>query len=136
MASHALRQAVFGLLTSSPVLQSLGYNGNTIMPNFTPDGPDAQRFMVLRWGNTTRGIGQVGRVLLSIYAYNREPDFAPITDALKEVKVLLPTLTGQKPAIDVAVLDVFYEGDTLDIFDDGYRAHARSTEHTITASGS
>ena len=136
MASHTLRQSVFGLLTASPVLASLGYGEGSISPTFTPDGPPGDRFMVLRWGITSRGIFPVNRVRLAVWAYNRQPDFGPIADALLEVRRRLPTLGGVVMAPGEAVLSVDYEGDSDDLYDDGYRAHVRWTSHTITASGS
>lgn len=136
MASYALRQAVRSLLTSSPILAGYQYIDQSILPNFTPDGVDAQRFMALRWGNTVRGVGVVNRVLLVCAIYNREPDFVPIVAAIKETKRLLQTLVAVKLNPEEAVLDVFWEGDTSDQYDDGYRAYYRTTDHTITASGS
>lgn len=136
MASYALRQAVRSLLVSSPVLAGYDYIEESILPNFTPDGVKANRFMVLRWGNTVRGIGSVNRTLLVCAVYNREPDFVPIVAAIKEVKRLLQTLVAVRLDEEAAVLDVFWEGDTGDTYDDGYRAYYRTTDHTITASGS
>lgn len=136
MASSVLRQAVYALLTSSPDLATLGLGQGAILPNFTPEGPSGDRFMVLRWGTTSVGIAQVNRVRLGVWVYNRQPDFQPITDALQVVRNLLPALAGVVMAPGHSVLSVDYEGDSDDLYDDGYRAHVRWTSHTITASGS
>lgn len=136
MASATLRQAVYALLVASPELEMLGYGEEVILPNFTPDGPSGDRFLTLRWGTTQVRIGPANRVRLGVWVYNRQPDFEPISKALKEVRRLLPTLAGVVMAPGESVLGVDYEGDSDDLYDDGYRAHVRWTSHTITASGS
>lgn len=136
MASTTLRQAVFAQYTNSPVLEGLGLTEETIYPNFSPDAPQGDRFLVLRWGVTNKGIGPVNRVRLGCWVYNRQPDYGPIADALKEIRALLPALAGVKMSPTEAILSVDYEGDSEDLYDDGYRAYTRWTSHTITASGS
>lgn len=138
MASNRLRQAIFGLFVSSPALEALGLNAENISPNFSPDGPAGDRFLVMRWGTTTRGVGSVNQVRLGCWAYNRQPDYFPVVKILEEVRRLLPTLVGvvMSPSPMEAVLGVDYEGDSDDLYDDGYRAYTRWTSHTITASGS
>ena len=136
MASRTLRQAVFGLLVASPVLAALGLSEARISPNFSPDAPEGDRFLILRWGTTTRGIGPVNRVRLQAWMYNRQPDFGPISDALLEIRLRLPTLAGARMSSTEAILAIDYEGDSDDLYDDGYRAHTRWCSHTITASGS
>lgn len=136
MASPTLRQAVYAHYLGSPVLAELGYNRDSISPNFSPDGPLGDRFMVLRWGATSRGIGRASRVSLGCWVYNRQPDYEPIARALLEIRRLLPLLAGIKMSPMEAILGVGYEGDSDDLYDDGYRAYTRWTSHTITASGS
>lgn len=136
MASRVLRQAVFGLYVATPELAALGLTEETIYPTFTADGPAGDLFLVLRWGTTTRGIGPVNRIRLACWVYNRQPDFGPISDALLIIRHRLPALAGVVMAEGHSVLSVDYEGDSDDLYDDGYRAHTRWTAHTITASGS
>ena len=136
MASKVLRNAVYALLKASTDLEAAGYPPESVSPNFTPDGPEGDRFLVLRWGITNRGISVVNQVRLSVWVYNRQPDFGPIADALKAVKATLPTLAGVVMAPGESVLAVDYTGDSDDLYDDGYQAHTRWCSHTITASGS
>lgn len=136
MASRVLRQAVFALLVATPELAAVGLNEETILPNFTPEGPQGDHFLVLRWGGTTPGIGNVNQVRLACWVYNRQPDFGPIIDAIKAINVRLPSLAGNVMAPTESVLAVDYEGQSDDLFDTGYRAHTRWCSHLITASGS
>lgn len=137
MASHVLRQYVYSLLVGAPGLAEAGYDPESISPNFTPDAPTQERFLIIRWGVVTVGIAQVNHVRLSVWAYNRQPDYGPIADALKAVRARLDTLSGGVVmAPGESVLAVRFEGDSDDLYDDGYRAHTRWCSHTITASGS
>ena len=136
MSSNALRQAVYSLLQSSPELAGLGYNGDTLLPAFTPDAPNADRFCVLRWGATALGIGPANSVTFTAWFYNREPDFSPIMDAIAATRQLIPTLVSQRFSDGSgAVLGATWAGDTDDAYDDGYRAYVRNTAFTLTASG-
>lgn len=135
MASNTLRQAVYARYQASPVLMGI-FGPDNIMVNFTPDGPKGNLFLVIRWGVTIRGIGNVNQVDLTCWAYNREPDYGPIEDALMEIRRILPTMEGIRMSSTEAISGVGYNGDSDDLYDDGYRAHYRNTSHTITASGS
>lgn len=138
MASPALRKYTNELLLGSSVLAGLGYGQGAILPAGSPDGPNPPRFCVVRWGTTTRGIGGVNRCGLGLWFYNKEPDYQPIADALKEARAILPAMAAQRipGAVGEAIVDVAWEGDSEDLYDDGYRAWVRWTSHTITASGS
>lgn len=136
MASSILRNSVYAALLATPGLAALGYTEATISPNFTPDAPQGDRFMVLRWGVTTPGIAQVNQVRLAVWGYNRQPDYGPVSDALKLVRGTLGAFGGIVMAPGESVLAVRFEGDSDDLYDDGYRAYTRWCSHLITASGS
>lgn len=136
MASSVLRQYVFALYSENQVLTGLKYDAEAIYPNWAPDAPPQDRFIILRWGVTARGIGAANPVRLGCWVYNREPDYGPISSALKEIRRILPELPGTRMPEGESILGVDYEGDSEDLYDDGYRAYVRWTSHTITASGS
>lgn len=136
MASTVLRQAIYALIKDDVQMIALGFNEDNVYPNFSPDAPAGERFLVLRWGTVARGIGGVNRIRFQAWAYNRVPDYAPISDALFRLRALLPTMIATVMAPGQAVVSVDYEGDSDDLFDDAYRAYTKWCEHTITASGS
>src|SRR4051794_19813075 len=112
MASPTLRQAVYAQYTASPILTGLGYKEDTIFPNYSPDSVEANRFLVIRWGVTARGYGKVNSVSIQCWAYNREPDYGPISSALLEIRRLLPLLEAVRMSPTEAVLGVLYGGDS------------------------
>jgi len=131
-----MRQAFFAHVVETPGLEDLGFARESISPGFTPDGPSGDRFMIMRWGLTTPGIGAVNQVRLSIWVYNRQPDYQPIADALLLLRPRLALMEAVVMAPGESVLAVRFEGDSEDLYDDGYRAHTRWCSHLITASGS
>lgn len=136
MASSRMRQSFFTQVVETPGLAALGLTEETVAPNFTPDGPSGDHFLVLRWGTTTKGIGAVNQVRLALWVYNRQPDYGPIADALLLLRPRLAAMSGIVMAPGESVLDVRFEGDSDDLYDDGYRAYTRWCSHLITASGS
>jgi hypothetical protein len=136
VSSAALRKAVYGILVASAPLAALGYDEPNIFPIYAPDSPDSRRWMVLRWGAVSRGIGPANKEALTVWIYNREPDYDPIIAAIKEIKALLPTLVAQRFTDGSgAVLGADWQGDTDDSYDDAYRAYMRNTAWQLTASG-
>lgn len=132
----ALRQHVYALVAASPELAALGYGPEGVYPNYSPDSPPQTRFLVLRWGQTARGIGGANQISLNVWLYNREPDFGPITDAIMVLREMLPDMIGNVlPGGKGSVLGVDWQGDTDDAYDDAYRAWVRQSQHTLTASG-
>lgn len=136
MASLALRQTVFALYTNDALLNDIGFNTDNVYPNWTPDAHAGDLFLVLRWGVVAPGIARVNRPDLSCWVYNRQPDYVPIIGALDRIRILLATLAGTRINDTEAVVDVEFRGDSDDLYDDGYRAYVRYSNHTITASGS
>lgn len=136
MASKTLRQFVYAHYVASSGLENLGFTKANIYPNFSADAPDGDLFMVIRWGVTVPGVGNVNRVSLGCWVYNRQPDYGPISDTLKEIRRILPELEAKVMSPNESIINVKYEGDSDDLYDDGYRAYTRWTSHTITASGS
>jgi len=143
MASVAVRRAVYDLLVADAALIALGFTSNTIYPNWGPDSPMAQRFMVLRWGATTRGVGRANSAEFTPWVYDRDQDFAAIAGALDRMRPaelggdgLLDTLVGARLGVGPdGILGIDWQGASTDLYDDGYRANVRNETYNITASG-
>lgn len=138
---NGLRDIALARLAADSTMNGLGYDISSLYPAFSRDAPpiaiEGQRFGVLRWGTTERGVGRVQTVTLEIWLYNRERDFAPISDGLRRARDVLATLEAVNvDAVDDAwVLGVRWEAAGPDGWDDLYQAVLRSESYTITASG-
>lgn len=129
-----LRTHIYGLLTADAALTALGYTVNTIHGT-APDTPNAQRFMVLRWGSSGPRAGrdtEVRRTVLAVWAYDRERDYTAIAGALRRVCVLLLPITGTHG--NGYIIDVEDNGTSDDLYDPMYEAVMRYWTFTITAS--
>lgn len=135
MTSVGVRQAVYGALAGDTQLVAAGYGPDSIYPNFAPDSPAERRFIVLRWGPITPGVGGAHSGDLGVWAYNRDEDYAPIEAALQRVRALLAPFPGTRIPSGGAFLGVDWGGTGADLYDDAYQAWTRPENYTITASG-
>jgi hypothetical protein len=136
---NSLRTFIYNILGSAPSLSPLGLTSANLYPNYsaTPNAPTQDLFGVLRWGATEVGVGPVRTVNLSLWVYNRHPDYAPIQSVLMAVRAVLDSLVGQPASVagGAWVLGVDWAGASEDLFDDGYNAYVRNESYRITASG-
>lgn len=133
-----LRDFVFDALRSDAQLNALGYNTDTIWPMMSVDSPPSRLFMVLRWGADSPTPGRDSKVIrtgLTVWAYNKDPDYGPIGSALRRARDILVPIAGVSHG-DGWILDVENNGTSEDLYDDGYVAVTRNRAFTITASDS
>jgi hypothetical protein len=133
-----VRAFTYDLLRDDPTLNALGYNTSTIFAT-APDTPASQRYMVLRWGEVRPQFGRdttARRRLLTVWAYDREPDYGAIIDALDRVCNLLLPLAGVGHGGNGFIMDVEDNGSSADLYDPAYEAYTRNWAYTITASKS
>jgi len=135
MASAALRTRIWAVLREDPTLQAIGYGPDTIYPNYSPDSPPSHKFIVLRWGPTTPGVGGCNSTDLGIWAYCRDADYGPIEAALMRCRSILAPLVGTRLSGGGAILGLDWAGTGADLFDDAYQAYVRPENWTATASG-
>ena len=121
------RAAVQQLLSSDAMLATLGVEGvfaaNTAD---TEDVADMGCFLVVRWEDSLRAFGNRATVPLVVWAHDHGRDYNQrIQPALERVKDVL------QGAFHTAGVDGFtltcatWQGDSGDLFDDGYNTIAR-----------
>lgn len=139
-----LRALVFSLVADDPELNSLGYSAANGYSSHSPDSPPGDVFWVLHWGPeivgvpAARGRAKVTEREVSLWAYDRQPNFDRINVVLKRWQALLDALEAMKTgdgANDGWVTATTWQGDSDDGFDDVYNAQLRSSSYTIVASG-
>lgn len=134
-----IRDLVYEKLCNDTELNALGFSATNIYPAWsrdsTPASVEGEMFMVLRWGTKEPGVGTVVPRLLDIWAYNRDPFFEVLENALIRCRSVLAPLPGQF-ANPGWVLGVEWQGAGPDGLDEGYQAHYISENYRITASGS
>lgn len=131
----SVRTEVWNLLAADPILNGLGINSGTLYPGLmAPDSPKEDKFAVLHWGISEPGPGRdnpnVAVENLSVWAYNRSPDYDPILRTLQRCKALLVPTQGTS-----AIMTVNWQGDSEDLWDDVYRAVTRNSSYRISSGG-
>lgn len=130
-----IRNVVFDALRDDVTLRALGIDDSTIFPlGGSLDSPQMNRWVTLRWGQLFPGMGEVKRIDLQLWAYDREPDFGGIDDILKRCRDILLNL-GQVPMAPGWTVAVEWLGSSDDFSDDVYKAVTRNESYTIIASG-
>src|SRR5688572_973766 len=120
----SLRNAIYGALSADAELTTLGIVAANVYPNFAPDDPRTlhARWLVIRWGVADRPPGRdttARTVAMSLWAYDRERDWAGIDAILKRSRVILDGLAGLR-FTGGAVLEVSWQFSSEDLVDEGY----------------
>lgn len=137
MASVALRDRVYAVLSTSPELEATGLVPGSVYPAFSPDSPQERVWMVLRWGPASPGIGDAASIDLALWVYDREERYDRIERSLRAARPLMEALVAVRlsPPGSGAVLGIGWQGAGPDLFDDVYPAWTRYESYRVTASG-
>ncbi len=136
-----LREYVWELLRSDSVLNGYGINEASCFGTNAPDSPsaDLQRWVVIRWGieETPPGRDTTSRRrFLSVWAYDRNPDYSYIDLILDRCReILYPLKAVNYNNSGGYVTEVMDNGYSEDVWDDAYSASTKNWQLTIVASG-
>lgn len=138
-----MRQAIYDTLRGDIALNGMGVaaNGTNLYPNFAADSPAGdptqQLFVVIQYGATEAppAPGVSPRALpITLWVYNRQPNFEAINGILLRARVILPALAGTRFS-GGAFLGVDFSFSSSDQYDDVYGAANRSDTYRVVASG-
>lgn len=137
MASVALRELVYAVLSNAPELEAAGLSPNGTYPAHTPDSPQERVFLALRWGPSVPGVGDAAPVDLALWVYDKEERYDRIERVLRAARPIMDALHAVRltPPGSGAVLGVNWQGAGPDLFDDVYVAWTRYESYRVTASG-
>lgn len=136
----SLRAFVFDRLKDDHELNTLGINTDTLYPTQAPDSPRASagRWMVLAWGSLEPRLGRestVRRRLLTVWMYDKEPDYGAIDSGLQRAFDLLYPLKAVNVGDGGWITEVLDSGMSDDLYDPGYEAVTKNWALTIVANG-
>jgi hypothetical protein len=98
------------------------------------DEPRGRKFLVLRYGPMTRGIGPSNRLELIVWAYDRDKDHDAVEALLTRVRTVLESIEAQKTT-EGWITTVTWTGNSGDLYDDAYRAVGINSGYQVIASG-
>lgn len=131
-----LRDRVYEALTTDVQLVGMGMTPASVYPAGT-DTIAVQTFYVLRYGPTETGPGRDSDARIEnlfLWGYNKSGDYASITGPMRRARDVLLGLEGAR--IDPGwIIGATWNGDSADLFDDGYQAWGRNSAYRIAASG-
>lgn len=129
-----MRKAVFNLLTTDATLLGWLPADRWYERGSVPDKPVAP-FAVLAWqGVAAVGRGRTGLPRLTLWVYEPRGSYATIDNALRRATIVLEgasdyTFAGER------ISQADFEGSSVDLYDDIYRANARNAGYRVVGSG-
>lgn len=98
------------------------------------DEPRGRRFLIMRYGERTPGVGLSNRTELVVWAYDRDKDHDYVEAMLVRVRTLLEGIEAQQTA-EGWITSIQWTGNSPDLFDDAYRAVGINSGYQVIASG-
>jgi hypothetical protein len=127
-----VRDLVFAALTNDSQLNTLGINVDHTWAAGALDGPQPTPFMVIRWGNTNRGIGPVNSSECTLYVHDDPGDYGRISAILSRARAVMSALAASGVAANW-IIDVQWQGDSGDLADDVYKTVMRNGSFNVVA---
>lgn len=130
-----VREVVTTQLISDATLNADGITLNSTFLSHDKDTPQVRPLMVLRWQDTSPGLGPVNQRNLQVWVHDKPGDYTRVDRILKRVHALLTTMFGVN-AGDASswVSQIDWRGDSDDLNDDEAVTFCRYSNYTITGS--
>lgn len=134
----SLANMVHSTLAADSEIASLGVVAGTIRRSAPTDVPEDPLFVILRWGPEDVPVGRDTNVRpheLSVWVYNREPNYAPISQILNRIRVVMLGLESVRHTVTPPgwVSAVLWQGRSPDLYDDAYKTVVRNDTYRIIA---
>lgn len=130
-ARAALQSLLEADLATGQPLAEIGfeaaYGSNAV------DTPPEQRFIIVRWEDTTRAFGHHGPQRVTIWFHDRDQDYARIDAAIEHVKTRLAAVVHRYGADRWIMTQADWRGDSQDLIDDGFRTQTRNSGFDIVS---
>lgn len=125
------RVAVQQLVETDSELASIGvqavYGSNSV------DSAPEDCFIVLHWETTTKAFGLVGSPQLTVWVYDKERDYSlRIDPAIDRVKTIFTEAVHVPGSDGITLTAATWNGDSDDLFDDGYNAITRTASFSLS----
>jgi hypothetical protein len=131
----SVREIVYEFLSEDPVLNTLGFDADSIFTDHSLDTPQVRPLMVLRWQNVVAGLAQVNQRILQVWVHDRPADYERIDQALRRLRTLLVSLEAVRlDGGDAGLHTVNWEGDSDDLRDDEVGTITRWAQFRLTGS--
>jgi hypothetical protein len=133
------RTFLYDLLRTDAALSTPGTLGNLgVLPDsiYAAEAADDIKhypFITMRWNIVAKGIGDVTRQSVDVWAHDRDRDYLQIDAILKRVKVLCAGVQANA-AVEGSITQIDWQSDSPDLRDDGYDTVTRNSTYTLIGS--
>jgi hypothetical protein len=131
------RAAVFSLLSTDTTLHTIGFPAAAVFASNAADDPPEQ-FVVIRWEDMpSASLGghdrSFGPQIITVWFHDHDRTYEKVSAGIDRVKAILDAAI-HVPGVDGwTITQCDWQGDSGDLWDDGYRTVTRNTSYRIVA---
>ena len=126
------RRQVFTLLTTDDVLTGLGMTSESVFGASAATSPEVRPFAVIKWGNETPFIGNVGSQTLELWVYDEGSSYDRINQIITRARDVLCIENADIPDQDgTRFSTAVWRGTSPELYDDIYKCVVRFITFTV-----
>lgn len=130
------RAAIYDLISTDATMHAIGFPADAVYGSNSADDPSDQ-FIVIRWEDmptTTLGSARsFGPQNLTVWLHDRDRTYDRVNLGLRRVKFLLDQVLHVQGLDGWTITQCDWQGDSGDLWDDGYQTVTRNTSYRIVA---
>jgi hypothetical protein len=133
----SIRSLVRNLLIADTDLLALIPADRWIQATAADDSPPARPFAVLRFAGTfPMQVRAASQCALEIWIHDNAGSYDRIDEIVKKVKATMASSDqATEDSYNTDLIHAEWSGDSVDLFDDGYRTNTKSTSFNLTGMG-
>lgn len=132
-----IRLALLGDTQIAAILSEQGTRDPIIVASAGADGDLIQPapYLILRMGARERGVGEVFRRRLEIWAHDKSGDYTVIDELLNRCRIVLTAMRAVSTGDSKWITCVEWQDDSEDLYDEGPGTITRNSSYIIIGSG-
>lgn len=131
------RDAIYQILKDDDELEAFGITAARVHGSNSTDTPDRDGpFLIVAFGSRTKAFGNEGADNIAIWAHmpmEIERSYRTIDPILERVKVIMLGATQVVGADGYVLTASSWQGDSIDLVDDGYKTFTRNSSFRIAS---
>lgn len=127
--------AVAAAVRDSDALHELGFTAAEVYRSMGMENTQANKFIVLRWGDTAPGVGPSNPVTLTVWAYDMPGSYVDIDKALGAIKDILSAMVDVQDS-EGWVTQIKWLGFSGDLYDDMMKRITKNAIFTVNTRAS
>lgn len=93
-------------------------------------------FAVMRYQGHNPGLSRVNQTRLEVWVHDEPGNYIRIEQVLRLVRERITSMVAYNDVeLGVSLMDPIWEGESVDLFDDGHRTNTKSSTFLLTGTG-